>query len=132
MNNARGRVMQVPVGGESPGVCESLGITICARGRENSNSSNKQTNYRNTHAPPHNVSDMEPGELANMEIIDAFEWTHAAPHSVCWKELACANINCILTTWDTSHLDRSWLKDFAALNIAVNSVTRDTSHLDRS
>ena len=28
MNNARVRVVQVPVGGESPGVCESLGITI--------------------------------------------------------------------------------------------------------
>ena len=68
----------------------------------------------------------------NMSTFDAFELTHAAPHSVCWKELALANIPCISTTRDTSQLDRSWLKDFATLNIAPMSVTRDTSQLDRS
>ena len=114
------------------GLCESFGVTICACADENyQNNSNKQTNYRNIHAP-HTVSDMEPGDLANMEIIDAFELTHAAPHSVCWKEYACANINCISVTRDTSQLDRSWLKDVAWWNIESVLVTRDTSHLDRS
>ena len=75
---------------------------------------------------------MEPGEFLNMFNFDAFELTHAALHSVCWKEFAPSNIPRMSVTRDTSQLDRSWLKDFATLNIAVMSVTRDTSHLDRS
>ena len=56
---------------------------------------------------PHTVFEIEPRELANMPIFDAFELTHAAPHSVCWKAFAPANIHCILETRDTSHLDKS-------------------------
>ena len=32
---------------------------------------------------PHTVSDMDPGDSVNMSTFDAFELTHAAPHSVC-------------------------------------------------
>ena len=60
---------------------------------------------------PHTVSDMEPDERVNMSAFDAFELTHAAPHSVCWKELASSNIPSIFSTRDTSQLDRSWLKE---------------------
>ena len=31
---------------------------------------------------PHTAFDMEPGEEANMSVFDAFELTHAGPHSV--------------------------------------------------
>ena len=117
---------------ECMGVCESLGVAICVRGREiYKNNSNKQTNYQNIHAP-HIVFDMMPGELVNMPIFIAFEWTHAAPHSVCWKEYASANIHCISVTRETSQLDSSWLKDFVKQNIERIILTRDTSHLDRS
>ena len=52
----------------------------------------KQKNYQNIHVL-HIVSDMDPSEWANMSTFDAFELTHAAPHSVCWKELASSNID---------------------------------------
>ena len=35
-------------------------------------------------------------------------------------------------TADTSHADRSWLKECVLANIVVMSVTADTSHADRS
>ena len=76
--------------------------------------------------------DIEPDEKVNMNIFDAFELTHAAPDSVCWNAVALPNIHCILTTRDTSHLDKSWLKNRASQNMAPMLVTRDTSHLDRS
>ena len=65
-----------------------------------------KTNYQCTHAP-HTVFDMEPGDPVNMSIFDAFELTHAAPHSVCWKDFAKANIHRMSVTRDTSHLDKS-------------------------
>ena len=34
----------------------------------------------------------------------------------------------MLVTADTSHADRSWLKDWAPQNIELMSVTADTSH----
>ena len=37
---------------------------------------------------PRTASDMDPGEPVNMSTFDVFELTHAAPHSVYWKELA--------------------------------------------
>ena len=95
------------------------------------NNTHKQTNYQCTHAP-HTVFDIDPGESLKLSSFDAFELTHAAPHSVCWKELAPLNIDCMLMTWDTSHLDRSWLKASAKLNIECMLMTWDTSHLDRS
>ena len=116
-------------------MCERLGVTtVCApEGEKNGiKKSTHQTNYQSIHHVPHTVSDMDPSEWMNILSFDAFELTHAAPHSVCWKELALANILRILTTRDTSQLDRSWLKDSASLNIAVMAVTRDTSHFDKS
>ena len=108
-------------------------VCVCRvwEGVENENNTHKQTNYRCTHAP-HTVFDIDPGESSNMSSFIAFELTHAAPHSVCWKERAPLNIDCMLVTWDTAQLDRSWLKDSAKSNIDCMFVTRDTSHLDKS
>ena len=63
-------------------------------------------NYVIIHAP-HTVFDIEPGESVNMPTFNAFELTHAAPHSVCMKEGASANIPLMSVTRDTSQLDRS-------------------------
>ena len=115
--------------------CKHLGVSD-ARGR--TSSKNKRTKDSNNnltkhHCVPHSLSEiLDPSESVNMSCFDAFELTHAAPHSVCWKELAFTNIPCISTTWDTSHLDKSWLKDLAPRNITFVSRTLDTSHLDRS
>ena len=53
----------------------------------------------------------EPSE--NMSSLAAFELTHAAPHRVRLKDVAPRNIRFIVVTWETSHLDRSLLKDVA-------------------
>ena len=79
---------------------------------ENENDSNEPKRYQIMHAP-HTVFEIEPGESLNMPILDAFELTHAAPHSVCRKAFATVNINSISVTRDTSQLDTSWLKDLA-------------------
>ena len=42
------------------------------------------------------------------------------------------NIPHMLVTDDTSHADRSWLKDCALLNIPAMLVTAETSHAERS
>ena len=44
------------------------------------------------------------------------------------KDCTLQNIPCMSVTADTSHADRSWLKDSASLNIKLISVTADTSH----
>ena len=66
---------------------------------------------------PHTVFDIEPGELSNILFFDAFELTHAWPHSVWSKEVAPQNILNMLVTCDTSHLDRSALNELAPPNI---------------
>ena len=81
-------------------------------GEKNENNINGKTNHQNIHGP-HTVFDIEPGDSANMSTFDAFELTQAAPHSVCWKEIASENMQSISVTRDTSHWDRSWLKDSA-------------------
>ena len=45
---------------------------------------------------------------------------------------ASENINFMLVTADTSHLDRSWLKADAYENMLPMLVAADTSHFDRS
>ena len=39
-------------------------------------------------ADVHTFHDIDPGELVNIMFLLAFEWTQAAPQSVCWKDVA--------------------------------------------
>ena len=89
-------------------------------------------NTNTQHHKPHDVSDIEPSEPANILSLDAFEKPHVAPQSFCLKEDAPWNMESILLTLDTSHFDRSPLNDVALKNITPMSLTLDTSHLDRS
>ena len=57
------------------------------------------------------VDDIEPFESENMSFLFAFECTQATPHSLYWKAEACQNMLSMLVTADTSHFDRSWLKE---------------------
>ena len=60
------------------------------------------------------VFEIDPGEPpSNMYTFLAFEWTQATPQRVWAKDVAAVNIKVISVTLDTSHLDRSWLKDCA-------------------
>ena len=76
--------------------------------------------------------EMYPSELPNMFVLCAFEWTHAAPHSACLKDVAPLNIVDMSVTWSTFHSDKSWLKDLAPPNILRMLVTLPTFHLDTS
>ena len=39
-------------------------------------------------AGPHTVGDIEPDERSNIWLLLAFEWTQAAPQSVCRKDVS--------------------------------------------
>ena len=81
---------------------------------------------------PHAVFDMEPGESRNISVLVAFELTHASPQSFCSNEFAPENIRPMLVTSDTSHFDKSTLKELAPQNTPSILATFDTSHVDRS
>ena len=72
-----------------------------------------------------------PDDPSNIVSFFAVEANHA-PQSVCAKADARSNMPCMVVTLDTSHSDRSLLKDVAKENIKPMSVTLDTSHFDRS
>ena len=59
----------------------------------------------------HAVRDIDPDGPANinMSFLLAFELTQAIPQSFCLNEAASKNMQSILITLDTSHLDRSQL-----------------------
>ena len=84
MRNEGARVIREQVGGETFGgqvhalLCNYAGVW----GKHQNNSGNQ------AHYTPHAAFDMELRDSANMYNSFAFELTHAAPHSVCWKELA--------------------------------------------
>ena len=61
----------------------------------------------------HTVSDIDPDEPANIELLLAFEWTQAAPQSFCLNDVACRNMSFILVTFETSHIEMEPLKDVA-------------------
>ena len=61
----------------------------------------------------HDIYDIDPDEPTNMLIFAAIELTHATPHRTWLKDAAFKNIQSMLVTRATSHLDRSWLKDVA-------------------
>ena len=84
-----------------------------------------------TGADVHAVRAIDPGEPSNMSLLLAFELTHSTPQSFWSNNAASVNILSILVTLDTSHLERSPLKDVLE-NIPAMSVTLDTSHLERS
>ena len=48
------------------------------------------------------------------------------------QALALSNMDSMLVTADTSHVDKSWLKAQAYENMNAMLVTVDTSHFDRS
>ena len=62
------------------------------------------------HAP--HIAEISPGDPLNISTFIAFELTHASPQSTCSNELAPSNIEYMLVTSETSHLDKSWLKAF--------------------
>ena len=61
----------------------------------------------------HAVCDIDPLDPSNMLSFFTLELTQAAPQSSWLKDVAPENMYCMSVTRDTSHLDRSWLKDFA-------------------
>merc|ERR1719182_238815 len=65
----------------------------------------------------HAANDIDPEEFVNMRPFFAFEFTQETPQSICSKDVAPWNIPDMSVTDDTSHADRSWLKDFALWNI---------------
>merc|ERR1719201_2903730 len=73
-----------------------------------------------------------PDEPENMPDLPlAVDLTHA-PQSVWEKDFAPWNMESILVTLDTSHLERSALNDEAPLNMESILVTLDTTHLEMS
>ena len=66
---------------------------------------------------------IEPGESLNMPSCCAFELTQLTPQRVWSKDAAPEKMTAMLLTLDTSHLDKSWLKDVAPWNIPSMSVT---------
>ena len=56
---------------------------------------------------------IDPDEPKNIMVCSAFEWIQAYPQSVWLKDVAPKNIFNIEVTRDTSHSDRSALKDVA-------------------
>ena len=85
-------------------------------------------------ADVHTVCDIDPVEPVNMSFLLAFELTHSAPQSFWLNEAAFKNIWSMLVTPETSHLERSPLKDVleSMLNMNAMLVTLDTPHLERS
>ena len=79
----------------------------------------------------HGVFEIDPGDPANMLVDIALEWTQA-PWSFCLNDFARPNMESMLATLDTSHLERSWSNDLAAKNMEPMSFTLDTSHFDIS
>ena len=65
----------------------------------------------------HGVDAIDPAEPVNIFTLLALEYTHEAPQSIWSKDVASWNISTMLATADTSHADRSWLKERAPLNI---------------
>ena len=61
----------------------------------------------------------------------AVDLSHA-PQSFWENDFALVNMKSMMVTLDTSHLERSPLKDEAELNMPRMVVTFDTAHLDRS
>ena len=72
-----------------------------------------------------------PGDPSNMPSLIAVEVNHA-PQSVRLKAEAPLNMLVMSLTLDTSHFDRSTLKDIAFPNIEIILVTLDTSHFEMS
>ena len=72
-----------------------------------------------------------PGESSNIANLSAVEVSHA-PQSACANDDAPENIPSMLSTLDTSHLERSPLNDDAEANMPSMLVTLDTSHLEIS
>ena len=64
----------------------------------------------------HGVFEIEPGDPANMLVDIALESTQV-PWSFCLNDAARPNMESMLATLATSHLERSWSNDFAAKNI---------------
>ena len=59
------------------------------------------------------VDDIDPGDSLNMSTLVALEFTQETPQSVWSKDFARRNISFMLATVNTSHTDRSWLKECA-------------------
>ena len=66
-----------------------------------------------------------------MASLFAVEVAHS-PQSVRSNDEAPLNISAMLVTLDTSHFERSALKDVAPENMELMSFTLDTSHSERS
>ena len=77
------------------------------------------------------LSQIRPDEPSNIPSLFAVEVSHA-PQSVRAKDEARLNILHMLVTLDTSHFERSALKDVTPENMERMSVTLDTSHSERS
>ena len=61
----------------------------------------------------HTVDDIDPEEDRNIWYFVAFEFTQETPHNIWLKDFAPLNISLMSVTADTSHADRSWLKECA-------------------
>ena len=61
----------------------------------------------------HAVDDIDPEEPVNMSSFVAFDSIQETPQSIWVKDMAPLNIPLISVTAETSHADRSWLKDRA-------------------
>ena len=61
----------------------------------------------------HTANDIDPKESANILSCFALEFTQETPQSICLKDVAPMNIPDMSVTAETSHTDRSWLKDCA-------------------
>ena len=59
------------------------------------------------------VHDIDPEDPVNMLSFFALECTQESPQSICSNDVALLNIQLMSVTADTSHEDRSWLKDCA-------------------
>merc|ERR1719174_636395 len=74
---------------------------------------------------------IRPGEPSNIHFFIAFEVYHP-PQSVRVNDFAPENMNNMLVTLDTSHLEMSPLNDDANRNMDPIVVTLDTSHFEMS
>ena len=71
----------------------------------------------NTAVAVHTAFDIDPGDPVNMSFLLALELTQSRPQSFWLNEGALKNIESMSVTLDTSHLERSPLKDDAERNM---------------
>ena len=83
-------------------------------------------------ADVHSVRDIDPDEPTNISFLLALDRTQASPQSLRLNDDAFKNIESMLTTLETSHLDISPLNNSFLVNMKLISVTLDTSHFERS